>query len=135
MPAQFRAVLTSQVKANDFLGIIAYRSPINSCIEACGMERISKLNERIEQFDPYSEERDAFVTTLFGESVQLAFDSEGRVMLPEHLIAEAGIKDIATFVGKGEVFEIWEPQAFTEHAKRARAMLQEKRFMMKGQPS
>ena len=79
-----------------------------------------------------AEERDAFVTTLFGESVQLSFDPEGRVTLPEHLIAAAGIKEAATFVGKGEVFEIWEPAAFANYAKRARELVREKRFMMKG---
>ncbi len=135
VPAQFRAVLAAKVLANDFQGIVAYQSPLNDCIEACGMSRIIKLNERIESFDPYSQERDAFVTTLFGESVQLSFDGEGRVMLPEQLISAANLKEQATFVGKGEVFEIWEPQTFAEYAKRARALVQEKRFMMKGQSS
>jgi MraZ protein len=134
VPAQFRAVLAAKLNSadGDFQGIVAYQSPLHSCVEACGMSRIIKLNERIETFDPYSEERDAFVTTLFGESVQLSFDGEGRVMLPEQLIEAANLKEQATFVGKGEVFEIWEPVAFVEYAKRARALVQEKRFMMKG---
>lgn len=135
VPAQFRAVLSAQVLASDFQGIIAYQSPINECIEACGMSRIIKINERLEQFDPYSAERDAFVNTMFGESVQLSFDGEGRVMLPEHLLALADIKEQATFVGKGEVFEIWQPEAFNEYSKRTRKLAQEKRFMMKGQAS
>jgi MraZ protein len=131
VPAQFRAVLAAQ----EFQGIVAYQSPIHACVEACSMSRIAKLYARMEEFDPYSEARDAFVTTMFGESVQLAFDPEGRITLPEALIATAGIKDAATFVGKGEIFEIWEPQAFTDYAKQARAIVQEKRFMMKGAPS
>lgn len=135
MPAQFRAVLAAQVRANDFQGIVAYQSPINNCIEACGMNRIVKLHERIETLEPYSQERDAFVTTLFGESVQLSFDGEGRVMLPEQLVAAANLKEQATFVGKGEIFEIWEPESFANYAKRARTIVQEKRFMMKGQSS
>ena len=135
MPAQFRAVLAMQVKASDFQGIIAYQSPLNACIEACGMNRIIKINDQIEQLDPYSDERDAFLTTLFGESVQLSFDGEGRVMLPEQLLEAANLKEQATFVGKGEVFEIWEPAAFADYAKRTRSLVQEKRFMMKRQPS
>jgi MraZ protein len=135
VPAQFRAVLGAQVKASDFQGIIAYQSPINECIEACGMNRIVKINERMEDLDPYSQERDAFLTVLFGESVQLSFDGDGRVMLPEQLIAAANLKDTATFVGKGEIFEIWQPEAFAEYAKRNRALVQEKRFMMKGKSS
>ncbi len=135
MPASFRAVLAAKILANDFQGIVAYQSPINNCIEACGMSRILKLNERMEAFDPYSQERDAFVTTMFGESVQLSFDGEGRVAIPENLLEAVGLKEQATFVGKGEIFEIWEPKAFADYAKKARALVQEKRFMMKGQPS
>jgi MraZ protein len=135
VPAQFRSVLAAKVLANDFQGVVAYQSPINNCIEACGMSRIIKLNERMEGLDPYSEERDAFVTSLFGESVQLSFDSDGRILLPEQLMEAVGLKEEATFVGKGEVFEIWEPTAFAAYAKRARGLVKEKRFMMKGQAS
>lgn len=128
IPAQFRAVLASQ----EFPGIVAYASPINPCIEGCGMNRIMKLNQRMERFDPYSEERDAFATTIFGESVQLAFDPEGRITLPQELISEAGLSDLATIVGKGEIFEIWEPKSFEAHAKRARELVKENRAKLRG---
>lgn len=131
IPAPFRAVLAVQ----EFPGVVVYASPVRACIEGCGMQRIHKLNERIEKLDPYSEEYDAFATTLFGESVQLAFDTEGRVMLPERLIAFAKLKEEATVVGKGEVFEIWEPKAFEVHAARARERVREKRLQLKGGPS
>ncbi len=99
------------------------------------MNRIMKINQRVERLDPYSEEHDAFTTTLFGESVQLSFDTEGRVMLPEQLIAAANLNENATIVGKGEVFEIWEPKAFEAHAKRARELMKEKRLQLKGDAS
>ena len=91
-----------------------------------------KINQRIERFDPYSEERDAFATTIFGESVQLNFDTEGRVMLPAGLLALASISEETTIVGKGEIFEIWQPKAFEAHAKRAREMVRERRHNLKG---
>ncbi len=128
VPAQFRAVLALQ----EFPGVVATVSPLHPCIEACGMNRILKMNQRMERFDPYSEERDAFATTLFGESVQLSFDTEGRIMLPESLVAAAKLSDEATIVGKGETFEIWQPKAFDAHAKRARELVREKRFQLKG---
>ena len=128
IPSQFRALLVAQ----EFPGIVAYTSPKHACIEGCGMSRIMKMNERMERLDPYSEEHDAFTTTLFGESVQLSFDTEGRVMLPEALVSAANITDVATIVGKGEVFEIWEPKAFEAHAIRARELMKEKRLQLKG---
>ncbi|MBY0408321.1 MAG: division/cell wall cluster transcriptional repressor MraZ [Rickettsiales bacterium] len=131
VPASFRAALAGQ----EFSGIVAYGSLLHACIEGCGMNRFMKLNERIEMLDPFSEERDAFATTIFGESVQLPFDGEGRIMLPEHLISTAGISEQAVFVGKGEIFEIWEPKAFGEHAARAREVARDKRFQLRGTPT
>lgn len=128
IPAPFRAVLAS----HEFLGIVAYASPMHSCVEACGMQRLMKLNQRLERLDPYSEEHDALAMTLLGESVQLAFDSEGRVMLPERLIASARLKEEVAIVGKGEIFELWEPKAFEAHAKRAREVAREKMSRLRG---
>src|SRR3984957_4298370 len=130
IPATFRAALS---KDEEFSGIISYASFINRCIESCGIERIRKLSNRIETLDPFSEERDAFATTILGGSVQLPFDSEGRVMLPEHLIEMAGIKEAAIFVGKGETFEIWEPTIFTEYAARSREIVRVNRLRLKSE--
>ena len=116
VPASFRAVLGKQ----GFSGIIVYQSLKHGCLEACGMQRFEKMNERIEQMDPFSPERDALADTLFGQSVQLSCDGEGRVMLPEHLRDAGNLKDQAVFVGKGEVFEIWEPTAYEAYSKEAR---------------
>ncbi|NBO18119.1 MAG: transcriptional regulator MraZ [Proteobacteria bacterium] len=131
VPASFRGVLAGQ----EFQGIVAYGSLLHPCVEGCGMNRFLKLNERIEMLDPFSEERDAFATTIFGESVQLAFDGEGRIMLPESLLAQAGLSEQAVFVGKGEIFEIWEPKAFAEHAQRARELAKDKRYQLRGTPT
>lgn len=134
VPATFRtALMRAAVKGEEFSGIIAYASFINHCIEACDIGRIRKLSERIELLDPFSEERDAFATTILGGSVQLPFDGEGRVMLTESLISVAGLADQAMFVGKGETFEIWEPKAFEIYAARSRDLAREKRLKLRGE--
>ena len=127
VPASFRNALVGQ----EFHGIIAYGSFINPCIEACGYDRIAKLSANIETLDPFSEERDAFATTILGGSSQISFDGDGRVVLPESLIADAGLKDQALFVGKGETFEIWEPKAFAEYAEMARKLARDKRLKLR----
>ena len=126
VPAQFRSALANE----NFNGIIAYQSFVNNCIEACGMGRIEKLHERIESLDPFSEERDAFATTILGGSVQLGFDSEGRVMLPPQLVEAVGIDNKVVFVGKGETFEIWMPEAFNNYSAELRKLAKEKRLSL-----
>jgi MraZ protein len=52
--------------------------------------------------------------------VQLPFDGEGRILLPDHLRGHAGIGDQATFVGFGRTFQIWAPDAYAGFAAEAR---------------
>jgi MraZ protein len=55
--------------------------------------------------------------------VRLVPDPEGRVILPEPLIAHAGIADVALFAGLGNHFEIWSPEAFELHRNALRMQL------------
>lgn len=91
------------------------------------MERIEKLSQSIDTLDPFSEERDAFATSILGGCVQLSFDSDGRVNLPAELIEQADLSEKAVFVGKGQTFEIWKPETFEEYAKKARQIAKDKR--------
>jgi MraZ protein len=123
VPSSFRVVLSPQ----EFQGIIAYGSFINDCIEACGLDRIERLSQSIDQLDPYSEERDAFAATILGGSIQLPFDGEGRVMLPPALQQQVGITEHVVFVGKGATFEIWHPEKFELYAGKARQLAKQGR--------
>lgn len=127
IPANFRAVLANK----SFNGIVAYPSFVNECIEACGIDRIEKLHQSIERLDPFSAEHDAFATTILGGSIQLQFDSEGRVMIPEELVAFAKLDDRATFVGKGGTFEIWHPETFANYAQKAREIAKNQRGVLR----
>jgi MraZ protein len=129
IPSAFRAALSE----DKFNGIIVYPSFKNNCIEACSMARLQEIYGIIQKLDPYSEERDAFETIVMGESNQLQFDNEGRVIIPAHLMQQVGITEQAIFVGKGLIFEIWEPVAFDTHLKTAKAVAQSNRFILKNQ--
>lgn len=129
VPSSFRAALSE----DNFNGIIVYPSFKNNCIEACSMARLQEIYNLIQTLDPYSEERDAFETIVMGESVQLQFDSEGRVIIPAHLTNQVGISEQAFFIGKGLVFEIWDPANFEAHLKAAKLIAQNNRFILKNQ--
>ncbi len=111
--------------------MVVYESFINECIEGCDIERIKKISESIDNLEPFSEERDAFATTVLGGSVQLSIDGDGRVILPENLLKTAKIKDNAVFVGKGSTFEIWEPKSFNVYLEKAKAEAKLKRNMLR----
>lgn len=127
IPAGYRSALAQE----NFSGIIVYPSFKNNCIEACSMSRLEELSCIIQRLDPYSDERDAFETIVLGEAIQLQFDNEGRVTLPSYLTAQIGVTSQACFVGKGLVFEIWNPEIFEEYLKSARLIAQENRSILK----
>ena len=110
VPAPFRTALAQQT----FSGIIAFRSFKLPAIEGSGIDRMEEMSARIDALDEFSEDRDA-LSSIFADAQQLAFDGEGRIVLPEALCAHAGITENAAFVGLGRTFQIWEPQRFEQH--------------------
>ncbi len=127
VPSQFRASL---VKENVSTMII-YESFVNDSIEGCDIERIKQISESIDNLEPFSEEREAFATTILGGAIQLSIDSDGRVILPESLLKKSEIKNKAVFVGKGSTFEIWEPAKFEKYMQKAKKEAKEKRNLLK----
>ncbi len=127
VPASYRSALATQ----NFIGIIAYPSIKHNCIEACSIERLEQLSQIIQNLDPYSEERDAFETIILGESSQLGMDGEGRIILPKHLMEYANLSDQVTFIGKGLVFEIWNPIEAEAHLAKAKLIAQNNRNLLK----
>ena len=108
VPATFRSHLNSM----GYNGFISYPSFNHSALEACSQDRIEKLSNTIDSLNPFEEKRDIFATSVLAESVNLQFDSEGRITLPEKLLNHAKIKQTMLFVGQGKTFQIWEPKLF-----------------------
>ena len=123
VPAPFRAALASQ----GWPGIVCYNSFVHPAIEGCDLSYMERLSESIDEFAPYTDEHEAFATTILAGSVQLSFDSEGRVLIPDALLSHAGIVDRATFVGRGKTFQIWEPEAFADHISSVREVARTRR--------
>ena len=70
--------------------------------------------------NPFEEKRDIFATSVLAESINLQFDSEGRISIPDKLLNHAKIKQIMLFVGQGTIFQIWEPKLFEKFKVQAR---------------
>ena len=120
VPAQFRRRLEGQ----SFNGIVAFPSHRDRAIEACGMDFVERLTDDMESYNLFSDEHSALSTSLFSDAHELGFDIDGRIILPEELLSFAGITDRVSFVGKGKLFQIWEPEAAARHKQSARSSAQ-----------
>jgi MraZ protein len=120
VPASYRAVLSG----DGFNGIVAYPSVALPAIEAFSRAHVEQLSNR--QFgrslDAGDFERllggragDSLVETILAMVHELPFDGEGRISLPDALARHAGLDDRAVFVGRGNRFQIWAPDAHARH--------------------
>jgi len=129
VPATFRAALAEQ----SFQGIVAFPSFKLHALQCAGMDWMQSLIESTTRVDLFSPEHDDLTAALFPDAKQLAFDGEGRIMLPEALCAHARLSETAAFAGRGRYFEIWEPQALESYKTEARQRAADKQRTLRQQ--
>ena len=115
VPASFRSYLSNL----GYNGVICYPSFNNNCIEAWPQDRIEKISNAIDSLSPFEEKKDYFATSILSESVNLIFDTEGRISLTKKLLQHSKIKTRILFVGLGKTFQIWEPTLFEKFKTKA----------------
>ena len=116
VPASFRSYLSNM----GYNGIVCFPSFSNQSIEAWPQDRIEKISNAIDTLNPFEDKKDYFATSILSESINLQFDSEGRILITEKLLRHAKIKNIMLFVGQGKTFQIWEPTSFEKFRVTAR---------------
>ncbi len=109
VPAAFRAVLSEL----GLEGLFVFPSLDEKCIVGSGPDILRELTESTSDLDFFSPEYQYINRRVFGQSHELAWDPEGRVMLPAALLSHAGIGEQAAFVGLGRSFQIWDPVLLT----------------------
>ena len=123
IPAPYRQILAQQE-----MGLLyCIPSFVSPSLEAFGNTLLNQFQQRLDKYDPlFSENYDDEAQAVLAAAQPLNFDDEGRVRLPEDLIAHAGITDRVVFVGLGQKFQMWDPVRFEpvqrERIARARAL-------------
>ena len=108
VPAAFRSSLNSE----KFNGVVLYRSFTHNCIEGLSMSRMEKMADATDKMGVFDNDLDDLSAMLFADARPLQFDVTGRIVIPDELLKHANIKDTALFVGRGNGFQIWNPDDF-----------------------
>ncbi len=122
VPSSFRAALAAQT----FQGVVLFRSYTLPALEGCGLDRMQTLSNSVDRLDLFSETHEDLASALFADAHQLAWDQEGRILLPDPLRQFINLQDAAAFVGRGATFQIWNPEAFTIHQEKARERIKQR---------
>jgi MraZ protein len=115
VPKSFRDTLD----ADGFAGIFAFPSFKYPAIDACGEAFMKRLSGGVAGLDYFSDEQDDLALIILENADRLAFDPEGRIVLPAELMEHANLGEKAMFVGRGAQFRVWEPQDYERHRRQA----------------
>jgi MraZ protein len=108
VPASFR----NELAKLNFPGIVAFPSPEGlPAIHGAGIDWLENLSANFGTANPFAPKLPKSRMALFGQVERLGFDPEGRVILTRGLMEHAGISDTAEFIGLGDTFQIWQPEA------------------------
>jgi MraZ protein len=132
IPATYRHILAAQNTA----GVYICPSFVDPALEAFGQSLLDETQARLAPQDPFfSTAFDDQATALIARTQLLVADDQGRVRLPDSMIALAGLKDRVAFVGKLKKFQIWDADAYAPVEAEALARLKDKMLRDRGGPA
>ncbi len=126
VPAQFRSVLESLGTAE----IVLFPSFRHPCIEAWPQPAFAALSAGHTRLDVFSDASDNLAAALFATAHPARPDGEGRLVLPEDLVEEAGLTEAVSFIGANQCFQIWDTERALAHIREARARARDFRLTL-----
>ena len=133
VPAPFRAGLRAGSK-DGVAALVLRPSHKHPCIEAWPEAVFQALATPLDRLDLFSEAHDELAFSIYSDACALEADREGRIVLPESLVAYAGLGEQVAFLGLGRTFQLWEPAAAERRRAEARERARERGLTLPGAP-
>lgn len=126
IPASFRRVLVQGDTDSDGENpnvVIVYGDHRRNYLECYTMAAMDEVDDMIARLPRGSKNRRMLERLFSGQSHQTQVDDTGRLVLPQKLREKIGIDDEAFFVATGDTFQIWNPAAYEEDARKTEEWL------------
>ena len=108
IPARYRSLLEQNNEE-----LILFTTPESTYIQGCGNNYIERLWETNLELDQVSDEA-LYIQDILSDSTHVRLDAEGRILLSEKLIEAATLGINVLFAGRGETFQIWNPDNYNK---------------------
>lgn len=114
VPKTFRALFEHE----GFQGVYVFPSFRQPALEACPESFMERIVDSLEDLPMFSDEQDD-LSIIIETAQRLAFDTEGRIVVPDDFRGDIGIDDEVAFIGRGRTFQMWTPKTYAETRKPA----------------
>jgi len=119
VPAHFRSVVQKRCYGE----LYALRGLETPSLDVGGLDLLDRYEERIAREDPFLQTADDMSFFCHGDGAFLKLDQDGRITVTDFIRAHTGITDEVAFVGRGQFFQIWEPERLSAHGAAVRSRL------------
>jgi len=104
---------------------IVYGDDRLECLQCYSEQTIQKIDDSIARLGRATNERKFLEFFFQTRSVTVQLDPTGRLVLAEHLRAKIDLQKSVIFAGKGDSFEIWNPERFQAHQDKLTSMFRD----------
>ncbi len=112
VPAKFRHALPPEAA-----DILILTRGLEGCLFAYPQDTWKALMERLRNLQQGQANTRYFMRTLLSDATESALDTQGRVIIPPHLLELAGLEKDALILGVMDKIEIWNPQRYEAYTK------------------
>lgn len=111
VPAKFREMLKESAQGTFYI-----TKGLDGCLYAYPKDEWEKVLEKLYLLPDNREGR--YYTRIFlSYAEESTLDKMGRVSIPQHLLAEAGLQKEVLIIGHLDHMEIWNPENFEKYTK------------------
>ena len=128
IPAPFRRVVeacdpewTEGLRANL---VLHFGPATQQFLAGYTIEAMDDIDRRIDAMQRGSAARKLLERTVNSQSQPTQLDDDGRIVLPQRLRERLALSGEAVFVGAGDSFQIWKPEAYAAEEARTEAWLE-----------
>lgn len=119
VPAHFRSV----VQKRGYRELYALRTLDTPSMDIGGPDLLDRYEARIAAEDPLLGTADDISFFCHGDGTFLKLDQDGRIVVTDFIREHTGISMEAAFLGRGNFFQIWEPERLRAHGAEVRSRL------------
>jgi MraZ protein len=119
VPAHFRAVL----QKSGYRDLYALRTLDTPSMDVGGPDLLDRYEARIAAEDPLFGLSDDISFFCHGDGTFLKLDQDGRILITDFIREHTGIDAEVTFLGRGNFFQMWEPERLRAHGAEVRSRL------------
>ncbi len=120
LPAKFR-----EVAKNQFVEKFFVTRGLDKCLFMFGEEEWRSQENKFKTMSFTKQQSRTFNRLLFSGAVEVSFDKQGRILLPQYLKDFAGIKRDVMIVGVSNRIEIWAKDTWGDFYSNSRQSFEE----------